>query len=145
MGDPQEVRPGLPGGRGPAGPGDRQAGRAGGPGPGVNEGELGNWVNADRRRRDGGDGYLSEDERAGWSGCGKRTPSWRWSAMCSNAAWPLGQGRDGPVAVAAFIAAQGTSTVFRTRCPAGRWGSRSPGFTSGWAGCSRRGPRGGSS
>ena len=31
---------------------------------GVNEGTLGNWVNADRRRRQGGDGQLSEDERA---------------------------------------------------------------------------------
>jgi transposase len=31
---------------------------------GVNEGTLGNWVNADRRRRGGGDGALSEDERA---------------------------------------------------------------------------------
>ncbi len=31
---------------------------------GVNEGTLGNWVNADRRRRGGGDGQLSEDERA---------------------------------------------------------------------------------
>jgi transposase len=31
---------------------------------GVNEGTLGNWVNADRRRRDGGNGELSEDERA---------------------------------------------------------------------------------
>ena len=31
---------------------------------GVKEGTLGNWVNADRRRRDGGDGQLSEDERA---------------------------------------------------------------------------------
>jgi transposase len=31
---------------------------------GVNEGTLGNWVNADRRRRDGGDGQLTEDERA---------------------------------------------------------------------------------
>ena len=30
---------------------------------GINEGTLGNWVNADRRRR-GGDGALSEDERA---------------------------------------------------------------------------------
>jgi transposase len=32
---------------------------------GVNEGTLGNWVSADRRRRDGGDGQLAEDERAG--------------------------------------------------------------------------------
>jgi len=31
---------------------------------GVNEGTLGNWVNAGRRRREGGDGQLSEDERA---------------------------------------------------------------------------------
>jgi transposase len=31
---------------------------------GVNEGTLGNWVNADRRRREGGDGQLPEDERA---------------------------------------------------------------------------------
>ena len=30
----------------------------------VNEGTLGNWVNADRRRRGDGDGALSEDERA---------------------------------------------------------------------------------
>jgi transposase len=29
---------------------------------GVNEGTLGNWVNADKRRRDG-NGVLSEDER----------------------------------------------------------------------------------
>ena len=31
---------------------------------GINEGTLWNWVNGDRRRRDGGDGQLSEDERA---------------------------------------------------------------------------------
>ena len=31
---------------------------------GVNEGTLGNWVNSDRRRRDGGDGQLTEEERA---------------------------------------------------------------------------------
>ena len=35
------------------------------PGPwGVNEGTLGNWVNQDLRRREGGDGGLGEDERA---------------------------------------------------------------------------------
>ena len=33
-------------------------------GLGINEGTLGNWVDADQRRRDGGDGVLSEDERA---------------------------------------------------------------------------------
>lgn len=31
---------------------------------GVNEGTLGNWVNIDRRRREGGNGGLSEAERA---------------------------------------------------------------------------------
>ena len=31
---------------------------------GLKESTLGNWVNADRRRRDGGGGELSEDERA---------------------------------------------------------------------------------
>jgi transposase len=31
---------------------------------GINEGTLGNWVNADRRRRSDGNGALSEDERA---------------------------------------------------------------------------------
>ena len=30
---------------------------------GINEGTLGNWVNADRRRRESGNGGLSEDER----------------------------------------------------------------------------------
>jgi transposase len=62
---------------GPAQRGDGQAVIFGGPGDdgvggqgqvardlGINEGTLGNWVGADRRRRDGGDGALSEDERA---------------------------------------------------------------------------------
>jgi len=31
---------------------------------GINEGTLSNWVNLDRRRREGGNGGLSEDERA---------------------------------------------------------------------------------
>jgi transposase len=31
---------------------------------GINEGTLGNWVNMDRRRRDRGNGGLSEGERA---------------------------------------------------------------------------------
>lgn len=31
---------------------------------GVNEGTLGNWVGRDRRRRDAGDGVLTEPERA---------------------------------------------------------------------------------
>src|ERR1700735_4635510 len=31
---------------------------------GINEGTLGNWVNADKRRRSDGNGVLTEDERA---------------------------------------------------------------------------------
>ena len=31
---------------------------------GINEGALGNWVNADKRRRGAGNGVLDEDERA---------------------------------------------------------------------------------
>ena len=31
---------------------------------GINEGTLGNWVNADKRQRGEGDGALSEDERS---------------------------------------------------------------------------------
>ncbi len=30
---------------------------------GINEGTLGNWVNADRRRREDGTGVLDEEER----------------------------------------------------------------------------------
>ena len=62
--DTQEVRPEFPVGRGPAGPGDREADRAGGPGSGVGEGTLGNWVNADKHRRGEGNGALDEAERA---------------------------------------------------------------------------------
>jgi transposase-like protein len=42
---------------------------------GVNEGTLGNWVNADRRRRDGGDGQLTGRSGLSWSGCARRTLS----------------------------------------------------------------------
>jgi transposase len=35
---------------------------------GINEGTLGNWVNADKRRRGDGAGALDEDERAELSG-----------------------------------------------------------------------------
>ena len=53
---------------------------------GINEGTLGNWVNADNRRRGDGTGVLDEDERAGLARCARRTPSWRWSVMSSSAA-----------------------------------------------------------
>ena len=73
---------------------------------GINEGTLGNWVNADRRRRGDGTGSWVRMSGRSWPGCARRTPSWRWSVMCSSAGGPLGQGRDGAVAVAALIAAQ---------------------------------------
>jgi transposase len=45
---------------------------------GINAGTLGNWVNADKRRRGVGSGALDEDERAElWPGCAGRTLSWR--------------------------------------------------------------------
>ena len=56
---------------------------------GVNEGTLGNWVNADRRRRDGGDGQLSEDERAELVRLRKENAGLQM-VTCSNAAWPSG-------------------------------------------------------
>ena len=58
---------------------------------GINEGTLGNWVNADKRRRgEGGRGAGLRMSGRSWPGCGRRTPSWRWSVMSSSAAWPSG-------------------------------------------------------
>ena len=42
---------------------------------GINEGTLGNWVGADRRRRDGGDWSWARTSGRSWSGCAGRTPS----------------------------------------------------------------------
>src|SRR5216117_3522709 len=42
-----------------------------------------------------------------WPGCARRTPGLPCGATCSSAVWPSGARCDGPVAVAAFIAAQG--------------------------------------
>ena len=57
---------------------------------GINEGTLGNWVNADKRRRGGPTGRCPRMSGRSWPGCGRRTPSWRWSVMCSSAVWPSG-------------------------------------------------------
>src|SRR5258705_4311679 len=43
---------------------------------GINEGTLGNWVNADKRRRGEGNGALSEDERAELARLRRETLSW---------------------------------------------------------------------
>ena len=57
---------------------------------GINEGTLGNWVNADQRRRGDGTGRWVRMSGRSWPGCAGRTPSWRWSVMSSNAVWPSG-------------------------------------------------------
>src|ERR1700747_3455893 len=113
---------------------------------GVNEGTLGNWVNADRRRRERGDGQLSEDERAELVRLRRENAElqmrcdvlkrsvalWVHDAMGSREPWP---GSSLP---------RGMRTASRTRCPAARWGCPSPGSTSGGTGSCHRGPRGGS-
>src|SRR5262245_6412050 len=57
---------------------------------GINEGTLGNWVNADKRRRGDGTGSWLRMSGRSWRGCARRTLSWRWSVMSSSAAWPSG-------------------------------------------------------
>jgi transposase len=57
---------------------------------GINEGTLGNWVNADRRRRGDGNGALSEDERAELARLRKENAELAMEVMCSNARSPSG-------------------------------------------------------
>src|SRR5215470_9197805 len=56
---------------------------------GVNEGTLGNWVNADKRRRGMALARWTRMSGRSWPGCVRRTPSWRWN-VSSSAAWPFG-------------------------------------------------------
>jgi transposase len=44
---------------------------------GTNEGALGNWVSAGKRRRGGATGMLGQDERVELIRLRRRTPSWR--------------------------------------------------------------------
>ncbi|MGH3901578.1 MAG: IS3 family transposase [Pseudonocardiaceae bacterium] len=74
---------------------------------GVHDGTLGNWVNADRRRRERGGGRLSEDERAELVRLRKHCAElqMRCDVLKRSVALWVGEAM-GRLAVAAFIAAQ---------------------------------------
>src|SRR5262249_35828411 len=73
---------------------------------GINEGTVGNSVNADKRRRGEGDGALSEDERAELARLRKENAELAMERCPQTLGGPVGQGRDRAVAVAALIAAR---------------------------------------
>ena len=74
---------------------------------GIHDGALGNWVNADRRRRERGAGTLSEDERAELVRLRKQCAElqMRCDVLKRSVALWVSEAM-GPVAVAAFIAAR---------------------------------------
>ena len=68
---------------------------------GIQDGTLVNWVNADRRRRDEGNGALSEDERAEPARLRKENAKLTMErVVCSSAQWPSRSAARWPVAVA---------------------------------------------
>ncbi|MEU5943621.1 transposase [Micromonospora sp. NPDC047548] len=61
---------------------------------GINDGTLANWVAQDRRARGRPPQAGSVRTNApSWSGCVRRTPSWRWSVTCSSDLWSCGSRR----------------------------------------------------
>ena len=114
---------------------------------GIVPGTLENWVAKDRRQREGGDGRLSEDERAELVRLRRENAELAMRCdVLKRSGGPLGSGRDGQqVAVAAFIAAQRG----RSRHPGrgvlpGAGGVPARGTTSGRTVTARRGGRAGS-
>ena len=73
---------------------------------GINEGTLGNWVNADKRRRGDGSGALSEDERAELARLRKENAELAMERDLLNRSVALWVKDAGAVAVAALIAAR---------------------------------------
>ena len=74
---------------------------------GIVPGTLENWVARDRRQREGGDGRLSEDERAELVRLRRQVAELRDGARrAQTLGSPLGERGDGPAAVAALVTAQ---------------------------------------
>jgi hypothetical protein len=89
---------------------------------GINEGTLGNWVNADKRDAARVAARWARMSGRSWLGCGGRTPSWRWSVMSSSAAWPdkCPQAQRGRIKRWPLSSPlRGSSTRSRSRCRAG--------------------------
>ena len=83
---------------------------------GINAGTLGNWVAKDRRQREGGNGALSEDERAELARLRKENAELAMRCdVLKRIGGPLGERGDGPVAVAGFIASQRDERGIRGR------------------------------
>jgi transposase len=107
---------------------------------GIHDGTLGNWVNADRRRRGEDNGGLGEDQRAELVRLRRENAELRMRCDVlkrSVALWV--QDAVGRWPWPPSSPPRGPGTASRTRWRAGRWGCRSPGSTSGATGTPRCG------
>jgi transposase len=107
---------------------------------GVNEGTLGNWCALDRRHRGGGDGELSESERAELIRLRGENAELAMQRACSSARSPSGfEKRWASRDVTVHRLPEGQTTASRTRLLAGRWECPRRGCTSGGTAMRRRG------